>query len=130
MFFQLRDSVIGHRVSLLFSQTFFQAAYDLARPAKCEGDCVPKDFSLRHASLEHKENKRASRYILCRALKEATNGHLEYYDNNSRQGSAYLGTAEPIAQLHRSHQSPVMRQSGISLLVCIAIAQVVTMTCF
>src|ERR1700733_5150847 len=27
---------------------------------------------------------------------------------------------QPIAQLHRSHQSPVMRQSGMSLSVCIA----------
>ena len=73
----------AHRVSFLFGETFFQAAYDLARPPQCEGDCVPKDFSLRHASLEHKENKRASRHILCRALQEATSGAPEYYDNDS-----------------------------------------------
>jgi hypothetical protein len=36
-----------------------------------EGNRVPKDFSLRHVSLEHKENTRASRYILCTALQEA-----------------------------------------------------------
>ena len=33
-----------------------------------------KDFPLRHASLEHKENKRARRYILCTAPQEAQAG--------------------------------------------------------
>ena len=66
--------MIGHRVSLLFSQPLFQAAYDLAGTPQCEGNCVGKDFSLRHASLEHKENKRASRYILCTAPQEAQAG--------------------------------------------------------
>ena len=43
--FQLRDGVIGDRVSLLFSQPFFQATDDLAGAPQCEGNCVPKDFS-------------------------------------------------------------------------------------
>jgi hypothetical protein len=68
---KLRDGVIGHRVSLLFSQPLFQAAYDLAGAPQREGNCVVKDFSLRHGSSEHKEK---SRYILCRALQEAQAG--------------------------------------------------------
>jgi hypothetical protein len=39
-----------------------------------KGNCVGKDFSLRHDALEHKENKRASRYILCTAPQEAQPG--------------------------------------------------------
>ena len=38
---------------------------------RAEGNRVSEDFSLRHGSLEHKENKRASRYILCRRPQEA-----------------------------------------------------------
>jgi hypothetical protein len=66
--------VIGHRVTFLFSQPLLQATYDLAGASQCEGNCVPKDLSLRHCSLEHKENKRASRYILCTAPQEAQAG--------------------------------------------------------
>ena len=32
-----------------FSQPLFQATYDLAGTPQCEGNCVPKDFSLRHS---------------------------------------------------------------------------------
>jgi hypothetical protein len=62
--------VIGDGVSLL-GQPFFQATDDLSGAPQCEGNRVSKDFSFRHGSLEHKENKRASRYILCTAPQEA-----------------------------------------------------------
>jgi hypothetical protein len=48
-FFQLRDGVIGHRVTFLFSQPLLQATYDLSGAPQCEGNRVPKDFSLRHS---------------------------------------------------------------------------------
>src|SRR6476659_8332818 len=50
------------------------AGSDLAGAPQCEGNCVGKDFSLCHGPLEHKENKRASRYILCTAPQEAQAG--------------------------------------------------------
>ena len=50
MLLKLRDRVICDCVSLLLGQPFLQAAYDLAGPPKCEGDCVPKHFSSCHAS--------------------------------------------------------------------------------
>jgi hypothetical protein len=56
--------VIGHGVSFLFRQPFFQSAYDLARAPQGEGNGVPKDLSLGHAGLEQKENKNARGYIL------------------------------------------------------------------
>jgi hypothetical protein len=39
---KLRHGVIGHGVSLLFSQTFFQAAYDFAGAPQREGNRVPE----------------------------------------------------------------------------------------
>jgi hypothetical protein len=55
--------VIGDRKSLLLSHPFLQAKYDFPRAPQCEGNGVSKDFSLRHAPVEH-ENDGASRYIL------------------------------------------------------------------
>ena len=61
---ELCDSVVRDDVTLILGQSFFQPAYDLAGAPKGEGNGVPKDFSLRHASIEHKENRLARRYIL------------------------------------------------------------------
>ena len=64
--------LIRDRISLLFGQALFQAAYDLAGAPQRESNRVPEDFSLRHARIEHKENKRASRYILWGTLQART----------------------------------------------------------
>ena len=56
--------MIGDRKSLLLGQPFFQASYDLSGAPQSKSNLVSEDFSLRHASLEHKENECASRYIL------------------------------------------------------------------
>jgi hypothetical protein len=56
--------MIGDRKSLLLGQPFFQTSNDLPRAAQGERYRVSEDFSLRHASIEHKENDGASRYIL------------------------------------------------------------------
>jgi hypothetical protein len=50
-------------------------AFFLASPVHAQVTLdVPKDFSLRHGSLEHKKNKRASRYILCTVPQDAQAG--------------------------------------------------------
>jgi hypothetical protein len=63
--------VIGDGKTLFFGQPIFQASDDLAGASEGEGNCVPEDFASCHGSIEHKENERASRYILCMAALEA-----------------------------------------------------------
>jgi putative SOS response-associated peptidase YedK len=62
--------VIGDGKSLVLRQIFFQTSYDLSGAPQSKSDRVSEDFSPRHGSVEHKENKNSSRYILC-VLREA-----------------------------------------------------------
>jgi hypothetical protein len=61
---QLPNDVIGNCVALCLAQPLFQAAHDLAGTHQGEGNGVSKDLASCHASLEHKENNGARRYIL------------------------------------------------------------------
>ena len=63
--------MIGHRVTFLFSQPLFQAAYDLAGASQCEGNCVPEDFASCHGSIEHKENERAPLHFVYGSTRSA-----------------------------------------------------------
>jgi hypothetical protein len=82
--------VIGDGVSLLFGQTFLQSAYDLAGAPQGEGYRVPEDFSPCHDGLGHKENKRASCYILCWMLRGGT---IVVFASEDEHAADILGVA-------------------------------------